>query len=189
MKSLLIKQSALAQFVEKGYEGASLTDIVEEVGIKKQSIYSHFKHKEDLFLQVMNQVVQEEIAFLKDFFHANQHQRLKDQLIGLIMRYKERYVEKEDNNIKFMLRMAFMPPRALQQVVQEHFNAYYSELEGLIKFSFLQAEELHVSAEEGTISFLNFLDGILVELIYASVEKFDVRFQVSWNVYWRGIAK
>lgn len=49
MKSDEIKEAALKYFTIHGYEGASLSIIAEEVGMKKQSIYSHFKGKDDLF--------------------------------------------------------------------------------------------------------------------------------------------
>jgi len=188
MTANCIKRSALTHFVEKGYEGTSLADIAKEVGIKKQSIYSHFKHKDDLFLQVMNQVIQEETYFLNNFFKQHEDQTLHDTLYSLILRYKERYLEAQQGNIKFLLRMAFMPPTHLQEVVIPTFNEYYTKLENSLKRLFMRAEGLYVNADEGIISFLNFLDGIFVELIYSNVDKFNLRLNVSWGIYWRGIA-
>lgn len=49
MKSEGIKDAALKYFTLHGYEGASLSLIAEDVGMKKQSIYAHFKGKDDLF--------------------------------------------------------------------------------------------------------------------------------------------
>ncbi|MCY7493666.1 TetR/AcrR family transcriptional regulator [Bacillus safensis] len=189
MTANCIKESALTHFAEKGYEGTSLFDIAKEVGIKKQSIYSHFKHKDDLFLQVMHQVIQEETFFLNNFFENHHNQSLHDTLYTLIVRYKERYLEAQQGNIKFLLRMAFMPPTHLQEVVIPVFNAYYAKLENFLKDFFMRTEGLYVNADEGAISFLNFLDGLFVELIYSSVEKFNVRLNFSWKIYWRGIAK
>jgi AcrR family transcriptional regulator len=47
MKSDESKRAALKYFTLHGYEGASLSKIAEEVGLKKQSLYSHFKGKDD----------------------------------------------------------------------------------------------------------------------------------------------
>ena len=63
-----IKKVALTKFIEQGYEGTSLSDVANEVGIKKQSIYSHFKSKEELFITVMNDVIKEESEYLDYFF-------------------------------------------------------------------------------------------------------------------------
>lgn len=188
MRAQQIKQSALTQFVEKGFESTALSDIVDEIGIKKQSIYSHFKNKEDVFLEVMNDVINEEISFLKGFFEEHIQFDLEEVLFHLLIIYKKRYLEQEGLNIKFMLRMAFMPPIHLRNVVADQYNFYYSELEKLVEKVFLKADNIHVSAEEGMISYLNFLDGILVELIYSDIEKFERRLTISWNVYWRGIS-
>ncbi|MCM2677438.1 TetR/AcrR family transcriptional regulator [Shouchella plakortidis] len=174
--------------MNKGYEETSLDDIVEEIGIKKQSIYSHFKNKEDIFLQVMNDAVNKEISFVNHFFESRSQVELQEVLFKLLVRYKERYLLEDDKNIKFLLRMAFMPPYHLRDTAMEQFEKYNQELERNVKEAFSKAEHIRVTAEEGTISFLNFLDGILVELIYTNSSKFETRLRVSWEVYWQGIS-
>lgn len=192
MKANEIKKSALAQFVDKGYEATTLDDIVKEIGIKKQSVYSHFKHKEDIFLQVMQDTLNKEISFLKQFFLDHLHYELKDTLFQLLIKYKDRYIKQGDVEFKFLLRMAFMPPFHLQSTVMGQFQLYNQELEQMIKQVFLNNlnnENIKVTAEEGMISFLNFLDGILVELIYSSssIQKFETRLKISWAIYWKGV--
>ncbi|MDQ0208607.1 TetR/AcrR family transcriptional regulator [Alkalicoccobacillus murimartini] len=188
MKANEIKKSAIVQFVNKGYEETSLDDIVEGIGIKKQSIYSHFKNKEDIFLQVMNDAVNKEISFVNHFFESRSQAELQEVLFKLLVRYKERYLLEDDKNIKFLLRMAFMPPYHLRDTAMEQFEKYNQELERNVKEAFSKAEHIRVTAEEGTISFLNFLDGILVELIYTNSSKFETRLRVSWEIYWQGIS-
>lgn len=53
LKNNEIKEAALKYFTIHGYEGAPLSLIAEEARMKKQSIYAHFKGKDDLFLQVL----------------------------------------------------------------------------------------------------------------------------------------
>lgn len=62
MKSDEIKKAALKYFTIHGYEGTSLSQIAEEVGIRKQSIYSHFKGKDDLFLSVLKDAKEMELS-------------------------------------------------------------------------------------------------------------------------------
>jgi len=51
-----LKQAALSLFAKRGYEGTTMNDIAERVGINKASIYNHFKNKEALFLAVYQEV-------------------------------------------------------------------------------------------------------------------------------------
>jgi AcrR family transcriptional regulator len=186
MKANEIKKSALAHFVEKGYEATSLDDIVEGIGIKKQSVYSHFKNKEAIFFQVMKDVINEEIFFLENFFQERKEDEPKDVLFQLLIKFKDRYLQQEDKNIKFLLRMAFIPPNHIKRFVIEQFTFYNSALVEHLLEVFLREENSNVTAEEGAISYLNFLDGILVELIYSN--DVDKRLYTSWKIYWRGIS-
>lgn len=49
----LALQKALEVFWKKGYEGASLPDLTEAMGINKPSIYATFGNKEQLFLKAI----------------------------------------------------------------------------------------------------------------------------------------
>ncbi|MEC6749018.1 TetR/AcrR family transcriptional regulator [Marinilactibacillus sp. XAAS-LB27] len=189
MKADEIKQSALAQFVVKGFEATTLDDIVKEIGIKKQSVYSHFKTKEDIFLQVMQDATDKEVSFLKNFFIEFQEESAKDMLNKLLMKYRDRYLKQENLELKFVLRMAFMPPFHLRDTVMNQFHLYNRELEEILMLIFEKDEEIKVTPKEGVMSFSNLLDGILVELIYSgsSIEKLDEKLSISWEVYWKGI--
>lgn len=47
-------ENALAVFWQKGYEGASLSDLTSAMGINKPSLYSAFGNKEQLFLKAID---------------------------------------------------------------------------------------------------------------------------------------
>lgn len=40
-------------FIQKGYEAATMQDVIEEVGLSRGAVYSYFSNKEDLFLSVL----------------------------------------------------------------------------------------------------------------------------------------
>lgn len=52
-KRELILQSALRNFVEKGYDRATMQNIAEEAGVGKGTIYEYFSSKEALFIEVI----------------------------------------------------------------------------------------------------------------------------------------
>src|SRR5246127_493581 len=52
-----IQQIAVELFTEHGYEGTSLREIAERLGVTKAALYYHFKSKEDIVL-----------SFTEDYF-------------------------------------------------------------------------------------------------------------------------
>ncbi|GAA0268423.1 TetR/AcrR family transcriptional regulator [Alteraurantiacibacter aestuarii] len=56
--------AALRVFWTKGYEGASLTDLTEAMGITRPSLYAAFGNKEALFRQALDLYGEEKLAYV-----------------------------------------------------------------------------------------------------------------------------
>jgi len=57
-----IIESALSAFLEYGYGGTTMDEVVKRAGGSKASIYKHFKNKEDLFATVVDELVRHRLA-------------------------------------------------------------------------------------------------------------------------------
>jgi AcrR family transcriptional regulator len=192
MTSNRIKQVALNHFTIKGYEGTSMAQIADDVGIKKQSIYTHFKGKDELFLQVCRDVSAEEINFVVDFIESNKNRPIERFLFDFIVRYKERY-EKNDYT-KFWLRISFFPPAHLYEQVMKFVYEYFDRFEELIVPIFEKGMnegeiDSSIGVSRATTAFLGVLDGIFVEMLYGGPERLLKRLDASWYVLWRGLSK
>lgn len=55
---------ALRVFWSKGYEGTSLTDLTEAMGITRPSLYAAFGNKESLFRQALDLYQREKLAYI-----------------------------------------------------------------------------------------------------------------------------
>jgi AcrR family transcriptional regulator len=66
MMKQTILNKALELFMEKGYDGASMQDIAEAAGIRKASLYAHFKGKESIFLAVFEDILAEYVRFIEE---------------------------------------------------------------------------------------------------------------------------
>src|SRR5271163_2584862 len=60
-----IRAHATELFLERGYDGVSVDDIVREVGGSKTNVYSFYGGKDGLFLAVMEEILQDVILPLK----------------------------------------------------------------------------------------------------------------------------
>ena len=58
--------AALRVFWEKGYEGASLSDLTAAMGINKPSLYATFGDKRELFRKVVERYVQTQTPFMQE---------------------------------------------------------------------------------------------------------------------------
>jgi AcrR family transcriptional regulator len=62
--------SALRVFWEKGYEGASLSDLTDAMGITRPSLYAAFGNKEDLFKRALDLYESEKLAYVGSALQA-----------------------------------------------------------------------------------------------------------------------
>lgn len=58
--------AALRVFWQKGYEGASLSDLTEAMGITRPSLYAAFGNKESLFRQALDLYEKDKLAYVGD---------------------------------------------------------------------------------------------------------------------------
>lgn len=189
--SELIKEVSLKYFAKNGYEGASLAHIAEEVGIKKQSIYTHFKGKDELFLQLCKDSFGNELTSVINFIGSNRALPINDFLYNFLLHYIERY-EKLDAT-KFMIRTAFYPPIHLNEQVMKFVYEYLDKLEELflpiIEKGITKGEICStVGGHRATTAFMGVLDGIFVEMLYGGPERLQKRLDASWYVLWRGLS-
>ncbi|USK72177.1 TetR/AcrR family transcriptional regulator [Peribacillus asahii] len=190
MKSNEIKEAALKYFTIHGYEGASLSQIAEEVGIKKQSIYTHFKGKDDLFLQVLRDAKETELSSKLQYFNKIDSQNPEKDLYGFLKLVIDLFQKNEQ--LKFWLRMSFFPPAHLSKAIEEEVIDIEEKVQAVLESKFQDWIDAEVIvrdvAKTPTFAFLGVVDSIMLELVYGNDEKrLKDKLEASWTVFWRGI--
>jgi AcrR family transcriptional regulator len=186
-----IKMTALKHFAQFGYEGASMANIAEEVGIKKQSIYTHFKGKDELLLKVSDDVLVDELKFLDDYAETHRESRLEEFLYGFLLKYRDRYGN--DDFTKFLLRMLFFQPAHLSKEAEEFGQKYVDHLEEILILAARKGEEdgqidSDVGARRAAVAYMGVLDGLFFELLTGDASRVREKLDFSWEVYWRGVS-
>lgn len=176
-----IMMAGLRNFAEHGYEGASMAMIADAVGIKKQSIYTHFKNKDALFLAVCEECITQEMDFIQMVIESQQNYK------ELFERYIARY--QHNAATKFWLRMMFFPPQHLYDEVMDGVYRYLEAVEELATDMFAMAETVTRDVPPTILaqSYLALLDSIFVELLYGDSERAHRRLEAAYTVFARGI--
>ncbi len=92
-----ILDEALALFAENGYDGTSVEEIAEKVGIKAPSLYNHFKGKEKGKEDILNALIELAEARYEEFFGSDKH-------IGKLPESKEEFNQTAMQKISFTMR-------------------------------------------------------------------------------------
>lgn len=186
MSAELIRNVALIQFARDGYEGASLSKIAEEVGIKKPSIYAHYKGKDELFFAVVNYAIETEKRRIIEYFQSQENKSIEDALRGFFD-----WIEKEStehDHARFLLRISFFPPSKLHQDVAELVNPFFKQMQRILaRWLRNRHANLYTSnVMESALAYITLVDGTVLELIYSGSVLYKKRVRAAWPIFWRG---
>jgi AcrR family transcriptional regulator len=117
-------------FYEKGYDGASMQDIAEAVGLTKAGLYHHVSSKDMLLFEIMNygmDILEEAVlAKVKDI--QDPREKLRQTILGHI----DLVVRARDMEITVILHENRSLKGNLRKQINTRKRAYIEYLEGLI---------------------------------------------------------
>ncbi len=73
---------ALRVFWRRGYEGATLPDLTEAMGINRPSLYAAFGSKEELFRKALDRYVEGPAAYVREALNEPTARAVADRLLG-----------------------------------------------------------------------------------------------------------
>ncbi|MBC3804025.1 TetR family transcriptional regulator [Acetobacterium fimetarium] len=175
-----IMNSAFRLFAEKGNE-FSLTEVANEVGIKKASIYAHFASKEILLYEVIDQEIYEY------FFEIDEKRRDLKSTFEMILNYYRRSKTKR----YFWKRLLLFPPAAFERTLIKKINMLteqrYEIIRDLIQSDMENGYIRHQDPETVLYSFLAMIHGLVsITIIYES-ENLKINQDEIWENFWNGI--
>lgn len=88
-----IAEAAIRVFNRKGFRGASITAVAEELGVERASLYYYFSSKEALFDEVSRTVVERNLDLVKRIqaSKSSPRRKVRDLIVGLMSSYGEHY--------------------------------------------------------------------------------------------------
>ncbi|WP_160849296.1 TetR/AcrR family transcriptional regulator [Pontibacillus yanchengensis] len=183
-----ILQSALYLFSRKGYEGTSLSELADRSGMRKASIYSHFKNKEAVFWAVIDRAFEEETEKLSSLLTETAEESFQERLNRIIDLHVDFY-KQNDEKANLWRRMTLFPPEAFQDRLQNKLMEYEQQCNALLEQEMNRAikagEIAAIDANTGIAMVLCMVDGLFMEYSYYTEEEFDKRVQAVKQMTWR----
>lgn len=175
---------AFRHFVLNGYEGASLGAIAEDIGIRKASIYTHFKSKDSLFLELLQDALDIECCYLEECFHTSVSTKLPGELY--LVKIKSRY--EHAITYQFLTRIAYVPPNHLIEKVKSVYQDYIQKIIQLYQIDLSKTIDNKKDQEMYTDAYLGILDSLSVELLYDG-HMYERRLHAMLHLYKQSIEK
>lgn len=88
-----ISEAAIRVFNRKGFQGASMTAVAEELGVERASLYYYFSSKEALFDDVVRTVVERNLDFVNRIAASriSPRRKIRELIVALMSSYGEHY--------------------------------------------------------------------------------------------------
>jgi len=112
--------AATRVFSERGYHAASMTEIAEEVGMRKPSLYHHVRKKEDLLFAIHEQLIDELTEQTTSVLESSQ---TAEQRVRQVLRVSMSFVARHRDGVTVFLqeRRAVSGERWSELVVKRDF--------------------------------------------------------------------
>lgn len=189
-----IKIEAISIFAQNGYEGGRLADIAKAVNIKTASLYFHFESKEQLFIELFDNVRDRKTANLDKLHEEIQEMRsTKDCLYHFFQYFSGRNYEVNEEEL-FWKRSTLFPPVFLKEKINRDLISYQDKfvkesLRPTILKGIETGELKKQNAEIGVVAFFGVIDAIFNEIHYSEEETYREKVKLLWEFYWNALKK
>ncbi|QBD75461.1 TetR/AcrR family transcriptional regulator [Ktedonosporobacter rubrisoli] len=193
MSKQAIQNAALLLFARQGYEGTSIADIAQQVGIHKSTVYAHFVNKEALFLAVVDEVLQSYTESLEQMVPPSFRDRPVQEQLYAILRESSSIYRADAPRVALYRRAVLFPPPALREQILERFAPFDRKIttlftsileQGLANGELRQAPLLDLVAAYNCL-----FDGLFMEFFYYPQEQFEEQLERAWRCFWAGVAR
>ncbi len=187
-----IIHSAIKNFLNFGFNNTSLSDIAKEVGIKKSSIYYHFKNKEELFTTSIIQILkslQYQISNSIDTPKSSRHKL--ETLCSSIIEFNAQLSIIADNtysnnsNLLNLFSSAISVSEELKFAINDYYSFLKNTILNIIKFGQKNKEiKKDINNESISLQIIAWIDGLFVlSTVYPSFNINSIRQDFYENIW------
>lgn len=165
---------ATEYLADRGYDRCSLTEIAELAGMRKASLYSHFRNKDALFTVLLERAVEREREYARQCFAEDARTPRGGRYLQQIT---ERFSASPD--LRFLLRTAYAPPESIRDEVTAAYQSLTDDIQAAFRGGLppLRIPDRSALIEE---AYLGAIDGVQVELLYGPASNAPARREALW---------
>jgi AcrR family transcriptional regulator len=168
-----ILKAATQLFAHRGFHETSMSEVAREARVSKALIFWHFKTKEELFVAVLNRLLE---PYFIDFAEEAAAMDERAQILKLVESYLS-FVRDNASSVRFFLAQMLHDPRlseGLNEQVLQLYGGYRSMLVELIASAQQKGICTRRSAPELAAAFLlSALNGLLIESLFMGANAID----------------
>lgn len=170
-----ILKAATQLFAGRGFHETSMSEVARQARVSKALIFWHFKTKEELFIAVLNRLLE---PYYIDFAEESRELDERTQVHRLIESYLL-FVRENANSVRFFLTRILHDdevPDAVTGQIRRLYEGYQSLLVDLFRRAQAKGVCSSTLPPERAVSFLLLaLNGFLLELLFMRSPDFDLQ--------------
>lgn len=180
MRTAQIIEAATTVFAQKGFDGATMDDIADEIGINKATIYLYFDSKDALIQSIAEQLFAQEVANLQTIYES------PGTATERLTVYYEALIADEAEVLPLMPLLYEFYALGLRRedvraVIADFIHQLTDLLETLIQEGIESGEFAPTDARRAARALDALLSGTLLHWVYAP-EEVDVEAQLRYGV-------
>ncbi len=161
-----ILKAATRLFANRGFHETSMSEVAREARVSKALIFWHFKTKEELFLAVLNRLLE---PYFIDFAEESRMLDERHQILRLVEFYLL-FVRDHANSVRFFLAQMLREQR-LSEGLGEQIMKLYSGYRDMLVELIARAQERGLCAtgftpENAAGFILSALNGLMIEFLF-----------------------
>lgn len=176
-----ILSAAMTVFADKGFEGATMDDIVAEAGLSKGGLYWHFKSKDDIITAILKAFFDDEMVTLKSAINeeGSAETRLRE-----LAEHTGQEMARAFGLMPIALEFYAVAARQaeVRSFVSDYFRTYHEGLVQLLQQGIDAGEFRDLDVDEVATALIATFEGLAI-LWTVNPEAIDLPHQVSASVH------
>ncbi|MTI48742.1 MAG: TetR/AcrR family transcriptional regulator [Firmicutes bacterium] len=156
-----ILNHALKVFVEKGYEGSSMDDIVKSSGVSKGGIYNYYNSKDDIFLSISQKSAEYRRKYLKELSTDITYNEKLREYLRLVLNKMDNKDKRGQGKFIFESWIVMSRKKDLKKIAKERYLDFERDLINLINEGIRKGEfKRDLDVKSMVYIIISTLDGI-----------------------------